>query len=189
MNNRLQLLDTLDAAYPGGVGAELGICDARFSAEILSRWSTCSKLYMVDLWRHQPEAEYRDGCNVDNNMQEDRFRYVSRLMQARYRGRFNIMRMTTHEAAKLMPDNSLDFVYIDANHHFRHVIEDINDWYPKVKAGGVFAGHDYVDGSLGHGPVIEGYEVPPAVDAFIRVTGLELIKLNKGDCSWAVRKP
>ena len=53
------------------------------------------------------------------------------------------VRMLSIEAAKRYTDESLDFVWIDADHSYRKVLEDLNAWYPKVKIGGMFAGHDY----------------------------------------------
>lgn len=47
------------------------------------------------------------------------------------------------EAAKDFPDNSLDFVFLDADHSYEAVIGDINTWYPKIKNGGIISGHDY----------------------------------------------
>ena len=46
-------------------------------------------------------------------------------------------------AAKDVPDKSLDFVYIDADHWFQAVVADLAAWVPKVRSGGVVAGHDY----------------------------------------------
>ena len=40
-------------------------------------------------------------------------------------------------------DNSLDFVYIDANHIYEYVLQDIVEWQKKVRPGGIVAGHDY----------------------------------------------
>lgn len=40
-------------------------------------------------------------------------------------------------------DGSLDFVYIDANHAYDHVLQDIRLWLPKLRRGGIMAGHDY----------------------------------------------
>jgi len=48
------------------------------------------------------------------------------------------------EGAKLYPDKSLDFVYIDASHEYEDVLADIIAWYPKLKPHGVMAGHDYI---------------------------------------------
>lgn len=53
------------------------------------------------------------------------------------------IRMPSLEAAQNYPDNSLDFVFIDASHEYEDVIADLAAWYPKVKIGGVLAGHDY----------------------------------------------
>lgn len=41
-------------------------------------------------------------------------------------------------------DESLDFCYIDGNHSLLHVIQDIWHWTPKVRKGGIIAGHDYI---------------------------------------------
>jgi len=49
------------------------------------------------------------------------------------------------QGADLFQDNSLDFVYIDANHAYDYVVEDMEKWYPKVKNGGYLIGHDYLD--------------------------------------------
>ena len=55
----------------------------------------------------------------------------------------NIHKMTTDEASNLYEDKSLDFVYIDASHKKENVINDIKNWYPKVKKGGILAGDDW----------------------------------------------
>lgn len=47
------------------------------------------------------------------------------------------------EALKQFKDNSLDFVYIDGNHDYQFVLDDITGWTKKVKMGGAVAGHDY----------------------------------------------
>jgi predicted O-methyltransferase YrrM len=47
------------------------------------------------------------------------------------------------EAAKLIPDGSLDFVFIDALHTYEAVLEDLAAWHPKVRRDGIVAGHDY----------------------------------------------
>jgi len=59
--------------------------------------------------------------------------------------------------AKLIPDNSLGFIYIDACHYFDHVMADLQAWVPKLVYGGVCALHDY--GS-------PDYDVKRAAEAF-----------------------
>ena len=53
------------------------------------------------------------------------------------------IKMTSIEASKTFEDNSLDFVFLDASHEYEDVKEDILHWLPKIKSGGIFAGHDY----------------------------------------------
>ena len=54
-----------------------------------------------------------------------------------------IIRKTSMEAVGDFTDGSLDFVYIDGDHSFRHIAADICEWEKKVRAGGVVSGHDY----------------------------------------------
>ena len=66
------------------------------------------------------------------------------------------------EASTRYENASLDFVFIDADHSYEAVKRDIAAWLPKVKSGGVIAGHDYC-----HWP---GFGVIEAVtEAFDRV--------------------
>jgi predicted O-methyltransferase YrrM len=53
------------------------------------------------------------------------------------------IKKTSVEAAKIVEDCSLDFVFIDANHSYKSVKEDIEAWLPKVRVGGLLTGHDY----------------------------------------------
>lgn len=53
------------------------------------------------------------------------------------------IRKTSTDAAVMFEDASLDIVYIDAVHDYKHVSEDIRAYLPKVKHGGIIAGHDY----------------------------------------------
>ena len=53
-----------------------------------------------------------------------------------------LIRDLTVEAAKQFDDKSIDYVFIDAGHHYEAVLEDIKSWAPKVRSGGIVAGHD-----------------------------------------------
>lgn len=70
------------------------------------------------------------------------------------------------EGSKLFTDESLDFVYIDASHEYENVKEDLIHWYPKVKRGGVIAGHDY------------GAGVKKAVDEFFMGKNFDVIRIS-----------
>lgn len=47
------------------------------------------------------------------------------------------------DMAQKFEDESVDFVFIDADHSYEGCLRDITAWFPKVKQGGVIAGHDY----------------------------------------------
>ena len=68
-------------------------------------------------------------------------------------------------AANDFPSRSLDFVYIDADHRFPFVAEDLYYWYWRVKRGGIIAGHDYLDTRPGEAH--RSIQIQSAVDAFI----------------------
>ena len=90
----------------------------------------------------------------------------------------NPIRLPSIEAAKLYNNNSLDFVFIDASHDYKNVVSDILAWYPKVKNGGIFAGHDYGGNAW---PGVES-----AVNEFIEKNKYELI-IQESDC-WGIKK-
>ncbi|GAI81293.1 unnamed protein product, partial [marine sediment metagenome] len=66
------------------------------------------------------------------------------------------IRKLSMDAVDDFEDGSLDAVYIDGNHKYDSVCNDINKWMPKLKNGGIISGHDYfenvklaVDNTLG----------------------------------------
>lgn len=121
-----------------GVGVEIGTYKGEFADQILISWP--GRLCTIDPYIQMEDREYRDGC-VNNVciagvMAEATNRlsvHGSRCVM--YRNRSNV-------AASLFEEEFLDFVYIDGNHDFEHVKEDIANWWPKVKPGGLFGGHD-----------------------------------------------
>jgi len=56
---------------------------------------------------------------------------------------YNLVRGYSEKVSQNYLDESLDFVFIDGNHDYDSIKLDINSWYPKVKKGGILAGHDY----------------------------------------------
>ena len=86
--------------------------------------------------------------------------------------------MTSKRAAEqLFEDGELDFVYLDGNHEEPFVTEDINLWWPKIKSGGLLAGHDVVCvNEVNHG---WSQYIQPAVFKFAESQGLDVYFISE----------
>ena len=130
-------------------GAELGVRSGENYYYLLAH---CPDLELlgVDLFQIQSEgsgeghrrktfenAEY--GFSYEF---ESYYKFIQEL-QEEFGSRAKFIRDWTTEAVKHVEDNSLDFVFIDADHSYKCVSRDIQDWRPKVKKGGYITGHDW----------------------------------------------
>jgi len=106
------------------------------------------KFDCVDTWEGSPEHQL-GGILEDADVVNDTMFDVFKKNMEPVNGYYNTLRMTSVEASKLYEDNSLDFVFIDADHQYESVVEDILSWFPKVKNGGIIGGHDYHLGAPG----------------------------------------
>jgi predicted O-methyltransferase YrrM len=57
--------------------------------------------------------------------------------------RVELMRLTSVEASEKFEQNGVHMVFIDGDHRYEQVKRDIEVWLPKIRSGGVLAGHDY----------------------------------------------
>lgn len=119
-------------------GVEIGTFKGGFARQILNTWG--GTLYMVDPWRAL-EERYVDSSNHVNHPTAY-LDTMNRLKGVEDRG--IMIRALSEQAVNLFEDESLDFVYIDGNHAYDYVKQDIELWYPKVKKGGLVSGHDYL---------------------------------------------
>lgn len=89
-------------------------------------------------------------------------------VQARFQAYKNctLIRKTSMDAVNDFPARSLDFVYIDADHRFPFVAQDLYYWYWRVKRGGIVAGHDYLDTRPGEKH--RSLQIKSVVDAFVK---------------------
>lgn len=142
-----------------GRGAEIGVKAGAFSELLLRDWEG-AELVSVDPWAEAGD-DYVDLDNVAQ-AEHDRLHAETVARLAPFGARSRIWRMTGAEAARRVDAGSLDFVYLDARHDRASVGEDLRDWFPAVRRGGLLAGHDYVDGRFANGE----FGVRSAVDAF-----------------------
>lgn len=199
---RSEFLDLLNKISPKGKGVEIGVFKGDFSREVLSKWG--GKLFMVDVWRELGD-EYIDSSNHKNHLDA----YEKTMENIReFEDRGIMIRSTSKDCIDLFEDESLDFIFIDANHAYDFVKEDINLWFPKLKKGGIFSGHDYMNLDWSEPPYLENgkdkhiytntfsgqviyngiFGVNPAVDEFCENNNYEINITNEWFGTWWIIK-
>jgi hypothetical protein len=152
-----------------GTGAEIGVKVGSYSDLLLRTWRG-RKLISIDPWLEADAGDYDDTANVPQGVQE-RFYADACARLARHGERSEVWRMTSAQAATRVADAELDFAYIDARHDYASVREDLELWLPRIRPGGVLAGHDYVSGAFPQGH----FEVRRAVDDFFAERGIAVL--------------
>lgn len=142
--------DEILKRLPAGpvVGAEIGVFSGATSARLLQREDL--RLYMIDTW-----APFKaDGISVSEDDQRNNLQsaYDSTLFACLRR---YIIPFDSISASKSFADESLDFVFIDANHYYDAVAADIETWRHKVTPGGILCGHDYANYEYDYGEQVE----------------------------------
>lgn len=122
-------------------GAEIGV-ECGLYSEVLLKANPNLHLSCIDPWlasAYDPKAAIH-AVDTEQSKYDERYQEcVGRLKS--YNA--DIIRKCSLDALSIFPDESLDFVYIDANHDFPNFINDIHQWGKKVKMGGIVSGHDY----------------------------------------------
>ncbi len=159
----------IESLPKGSVGAEIGVLAAFFSRIIVDTVDP-SLLYLVDCWEQQLGHRTKQK-------RHDQWKRKAMLRMAPEieTGVVQVLALYSTEAAKLIPDESMDWVYIDADHSYRGCLADLKAYYPKLKHGGVIAGHDY--DQTGKDPLVG---VCDAVRDFMEQKGLTDLKLTSG---------
>lgn len=144
---RRNVIQLVKAAEPRVV-VEIGVLRGLLSRML---WSTAcvEKLILVDSYRIESFSTIREGKLMRSKELDRPNGFDQQTLDAMYEAvviaapsSVEFMRMPSIEAAALVPDASLDFVFLDAMHFYEDVIEDIDAWLPKLKSGGVFSGDD-----------------------------------------------
>ena len=143
---------------------EVGVNSCSFCTQLLellrlARHDLCG-YYLVDPWPHGYKCGSCGGDGVTDDKWDNLYAAACKLTVKHLV--LKTMRLTSLEAAKLFPDGSLCCVYIDADHTFDSVTEDIKAWLPKVRSGGVLCGHDYSGGWQPVVDAVDKYFIPRA---------------------------
>ena len=124
---------------------ELGVYEGWMTRQVLNnlQGEIIEEYWAVDRWKKFDHPAFRDWATWPQETWDDKYIITCRNMLDC--PTLKIVRAESQKAAEILPDGYFDLVYIDADHQYEGVKADLITWEPKVKAGGIFAGHDYLE--------------------------------------------
>lgn len=145
------------------LGAEIGV----YAGEYMEKFCQLGiKMHGIDPWL----AYSGMGRTFQKQRKMDKVYQKAKERLDKYDCAY-IIKKNSMEALRDFKDESLDFVYIDGNHSFKYIAEDLCGWAKKVRPGGMVSGHDYWCSSARAENVV--CHVGPVVDAYVRVFGID----------------
>jgi hypothetical protein len=157
------------------IGAEIGVNTGDFSDHLLTN-SKLDKLFSIDAWTTdttQTKSVFKDWATCHGEV--EKAYDEARLKLSRHGPRSQILRELSYTAIEHFDDGGLDFLYVDGCHRFTGVAMDLIQWWPKIREGGVLAGHDYWR--------CYRCEVMDAVNGFV-VEHKQILHLTTEDKAW-----
>lgn len=151
--------------------AELGVFRGEFSEIILSKIQP-SEFFLVDIFPSEMCSGDKDG----NNIAYDNLEEIYDVLVKKYKtnSEVKVIKSTTTSFLNSIEDEYLDAVYVDADHSYDSVKNDLELSFKKVKNGGIIMGHDYTN------LMFPG--VVKAVDEFCSSHDLEIEYLTEDGC-------
>lgn len=153
-NTQLSRGHILKQIKNNSVVAELGVWKGDFSKKIFE-YCVPKELILVDSWVYDVKIR---GCAPQVHgiepLNQKYFDEAYKETQKKFENYSNVLiyKHKSKQASELIEDNYFDFLYIDAEHSYKAVTEDLKYWYPKLKKNGYIFGDDYywreTDGSF-----------------------------------------
>lgn len=151
------------------VGCELGVSYGFNLVHFLENLPNISKVYAID-----PYMPYDDGPG--GYITQEVIDTVKRLVQINveeYKEKVKFIFLPADDAHQDIQNESLDYIFIDGDHSFDAVRKDMKHYFSKVRAGGIFAGHD-----------INLPEVQKAVEQFRKENNISAELKTCANCVW-----
>jgi len=151
---------------PHAVGAEVGVFRGVFAAKLLAALPGIKTYYAIDPWEMYDDhykTLQRNSCERTVNQNNAYKQFLNRVKP--WQNKIVVLRKMSMDALIDVPDESLDWVFVDANHSYEYSKADILGWSPKVKPGGLISGHDIIDKGKAKGVV---RKIPFGVDRAVK---------------------
>jgi hypothetical protein len=169
----------LEMLPKNSVGAEIGVHQGGFSRQILKVVNP-QELHLIDPWKYEESDIYKDaryGGKAKSGQADMDARFEA--VRAKFEAEINAGQVIIHrgystDELQRFADESLDWVYIDGNHLYEFVKQDLELCFCKIKPGGYITGDDYTEGGWWQGGVKK------AVDEFVKKEAIQLVTIRQG---------
>lgn len=113
------------------------------------------EMFCVDTWQgNAGEWNFEIAKNYDVG-----FMFLKNMTLLGFMDRVHMIRCESHQAVKLFKDKDFHMIFIDGDHRYEGVKQDIEDWWSKLKVNGIMAGHDMN---------VDYWDKPEEIDANIK---------------------
>lgn len=149
----------------GLIGVEIGVFKGDHAAQLLKH---CTMLYLVD-----PYVSYDGDPALSHGLQTAKEIAAERLIGKPVK----FIYKSSTDCANETRNDFFDFVYLDGDHSYSAVVQDIESWWPKIISGGLLGGHDF------------SHAWPGVVQAVTEFSVNSKLKLNVQSPDWWIQKP
>ena len=121
--------------------AEIGVWEGHTSHYLLKRCKGLKRIVCVDSYKLMG-----DYANIKKREGSNKIHFINAkkiAMEKLNNPKVEFYSLPSNIACKKIKDKSLDIVFIDSNHQYKEVKKDIQLWLPKIRNGGIIAGHDF----------------------------------------------
>lgn len=139
-----EFYDCMIGLFDNAVFVEIGVWKGKsimYMAQKIKESGKTIKLYGIDTFEGLPVDSMPPGKNeIKSSLFQIYLHNIKPLNNY-----ISTIKGNSHEVHEMFADKSIDFLYIDGDHSYQGIKKDIELWYPKVKPGGIIAGHDFID--------------------------------------------
>jgi hypothetical protein len=131
------------------IGAEVGVFRALTLCTLLQNCPNIKHIYAIDSYKPYTDFiknPYNEIPAYSIGEKEIEFIKLTALHNIKWSGfdyKVKILEQDSSFVATQTGNESLDFVFLDTCMTYEQEVQDLKDWYPKVKKGGLFSGHDW----------------------------------------------
>lgn len=152
----IKTLDLVDAfvPYDDYIGSEILKFETRkyrkfngsyvYEEDILDLFSGLSSEEVHEILMEINHDDITPDLSLDEDESNNTLNIAKlNLFSSGFVEKVNLYAMDTNDFLKKVPDEHYDFIFLDAHLTYKQIYEDLEKWLPKLKTGGLFAGHDY----------------------------------------------